>query len=108
MTTAYPERNWQYDFDDGRVIWAGGHIDLTPQEAAIFGLLHKAYPHKMSNRKIIDALYPDSTIDADLPDDPTSAIHVHASHVRHKLIKANAPLRLPFGDYFGLWLEVIK
>lgn len=101
-----PERNWVYDFDDGRVLWDGGHIELTPQEAAIFGLLDKAYPHKVNNRKMINALYPSFMPECDLPDNPTGNIHVQASHIRHKLMNAHAPFRVPFGDSFGLWLEI--
>lgn len=103
---ALPERNWIYDFDDGRVLWEGGSINLTPQEAAIFGLLDKAFPHKVSNKKFINSLWPSFIPECDLPDNPCSAVHVQACNLRKKLRRAGAPFTLPYGDHFGLWLEI--
>ena len=106
FVAVYPDKNWDYDYDDGRVIWDGGFITLTPQEAAIFGLLHKAYPHKVNNKKFINALYSAYIADDDLPDDPTGNIHTQACKIRRKLTNAHAPFRIPYADYHGLWLEI--
>jgi DNA-binding response OmpR family regulator len=99
-------KNWTCDLDDGRVTWEGGAIDLTPHEAAIFGLADKAYPHKVSRRALLAAAYPSEMLDADLPDDAWGSIRSTKSQLRRKLLEAGAPFDLTEIDSFGYRLEV--
>jgi hypothetical protein len=100
-------KTWEFIFEDGAIYWKNGRCDVSPEEAVIFGLLDKAYPHKVNGIIIKQAVWPVYTPDADLPDDPGNAISAVFTHIRRKLESHRAPLRIPPGDQHGYWVEPI-
>jgi hypothetical protein len=99
-------KTWSYDLNDGRVIWDSGHLDLTAHEAALFGVLDKRFPHKVPMELLILALYPESMPDADLPNDPASAVRSIKSRFRERLRVAHAPFTLSDLTPFGVCIDI--
>lgn len=101
----FPPKKWEFRFEDGAVYWPKGRCNISPEEAVVFGLLDKAYPHKVSGTLIKNSLWPRYTPDCDMPDDPGNAIAAVVTHIRRKLEATSAPFRIPPGDHHGYWLE---
>lgn len=98
------EHSWTYDLDEGSIRWPGGFIHLSPEQAAIWGLLERNFPRKVALGKMKHAIWPAHTPDVDLPDAPGKVLQVQISKIRYKLHKAKAPMTISFGDSFGYFI----
>jgi DNA-binding response OmpR family regulator len=80
--------------EEGLAIWNGREVELTPQEAQLFGLLVRMQPHVTSTMRLAAMIWP-----AQLPVMPENHVRVVACRIRKKL--AGFPISLVARKGYG-------
>jgi DNA-binding response OmpR family regulator len=90
------------DLTDNTIVWAGGRIDATGQEAEFISILAKSFGRAVAYDAIISGIYGGG----DEPQDAKNILSIHKSHLRKRLLRIGLQIQNVWGK--GYALEAVR